>query len=49
MMKQQRLDPGWAWTEKLDITGGVRIGDTVYTSATVAFDRDGNVVGEGDV
>ena len=47
-MKQQRIDPGWAWTRKLNISAGVKIGDTIYTSGTVAFDKDGNVVGEGD-
>ncbi len=46
-MKQQRVDPGWTWTKKLNISAGVRLGDTVYTSGTVAFDSDGNIVGEG--
>ena len=45
-MKQQRLDPGWAWTKKFNLSAGVKIGDTVYTSGLVAFDSDGNVVGE---
>ena len=45
-MKQQRLDPGWAWTKKLNISAGVKIGDTIYTSGLVAFDSDGNIVGE---
>ena len=45
-MKQQRLDPGWAWTKKLNISAGVKIGETIYTSGLVAFDSDGNVVGE---
>jgi 2-iminobutanoate/2-iminopropanoate deaminase len=45
-MKQQRLDPGWAWTKKLNLSAGVKIGDTIYTSGLVAFDSDGNVVGE---
>jgi 2-iminobutanoate/2-iminopropanoate deaminase len=45
-MKQQRLDPGWAWTEKFNLSAGVKIGDTIYTSGLVAFDSDGNVVGE---
>lgn len=46
-MKQQRIDPGWAWTRKFNISAGVKLGDTVYTSGTVAFDSDSNVVGEG--
>lgn len=45
-MKQQRLDPGWAWTKKFNLSAGVKIGDTIYTSGLVAFDSDGNVVGE---
>lgn len=48
-MKQQRIDPGWAWTKRLNISAGVKVGDTIYTSGTVAFDSDGTVVGEGDV
>jgi enamine deaminase RidA (YjgF/YER057c/UK114 family) len=49
IMKQERVDPGWAWTRKLNISAGVKLGDTVYTSGTVAFDSEGNVIGEGDV
>lgn len=45
-MKQQRLDPGWAWTKKFNLSAGVKIGDTIYTSGLVAFDSDGNVVGD---
>ena len=48
-MKQERVDPGWAWTKKLNIAAGVKIGDTVYLSGTVAFDSDGNVVVAGSV
>ncbi len=45
-MKQQRLDPGWAWTKKFNLSAGVKVGDTIYTSGLVAFDSYGNVVGE---
>jgi enamine deaminase RidA (YjgF/YER057c/UK114 family) len=45
-MKQQRLDPGWAWTRKFNLSAGVKIGDTVYTSGLVAFDSDGAVIGQ---
>ena len=48
-MKQQRIDPGWDWARKLNISAGVKIGDTVYLSGTVAFDHAGNVIGAGDV
>ena len=47
-MKQQRIDPGWAWAKKLNISPGVKIGDTVIVSGTVAFDGEGAVVGQGD-
>ena len=46
MQKQERLDPGWAWTKKYNIGAGVKVGDTVYTSGLVALDSDGNVIGE---
>ena len=45
-MKQQPLDPGWAWTKKFNHSAGVKLGKTIYTSGLVAFDSDGNVVGE---
>ena len=46
MQKQERLDPGWAWTKKYNIGSGVKVGDTIYTSGLVALDGDGNVIGE---
>ena len=49
VMKQERVDPGWAWTAKLNISAGVKVGDTVYLSGIVALDSEGNVIGEGDV
>jgi len=48
-MKQQRVDPGWAWTKKLNISAGVKVGDTVMLSGMVALDSAGTIVGEGDV
>lgn len=48
-MKLQRIDPGWAWAQKLNIAAGVKVGDTIYLSGTVAFDRDGNIIGDGDM
>lgn len=48
-MKQERVDPGWAWTRKLNISAGVKLGETVILSGTVALDSEGNVVGQGDV
>ena len=48
-MKQERVDPGWAWTKKLNLSAGVKLGETVILSGTVALDSDGNVVGHGDI
>ena len=48
-MKQECVDPGWAWTKRLNISAGVKLGETVILSGTVALDSEGNVVGEGDV
>ncbi len=44
-MKQERVEPGWTWTKRLNISAGVKVGDTVHLSGTVAFDSEGNVVG----
>ena len=44
--KQERLDPGWAWTKKYNIGAGVKVGNTIYASGLVALDGDGNVIGE---
>ena len=48
-MKRERIDPGWAWAKKLNISAGIKVGDTIYLSGIVAFDSDGNVIGEGDM
>ena len=48
-MKQQRVDPGWSWTRKYNISAGVKIGDTVHLSGNVAFNHSGEIVGTGDV
>jgi enamine deaminase RidA (YjgF/YER057c/UK114 family) len=45
-MKQERLDPGWAWTKKFNLVAGIKVGDTVYTSGLVSLDSDGNVIGD---
>ena len=46
MQKQERLDPGWAWTKKYNIGAGVKVGHTIYASGLVALDSEGNVIGE---
>ena len=49
LMNQVRIDPGWAWTKKLNMSPGVKVGGTVYLVGAVAFDSDGNVVGGDDI
>lgn len=48
-MQRELVDPNWNWTKKYNISAGVKLGDTVYLSGSAALDRDGNVVGEGDL
>ena len=48
-MKQERVDPGWSWTKKYNISAGVKLGDTIHLSGNVAFDDAGEVIGVGDV
>lgn len=48
-MKQQRLDPGWAWTKKINISAGAKLGDTVYLSGICSLDDAGSVVAKDDV
>ena len=48
-MKRERIDPGWAWLKKFNIAAGEKIGDTIWLSGAVAFDAEGNIVGEGDL
>jgi 2-iminobutanoate/2-iminopropanoate deaminase len=49
MTKRIELNPGWAWPEKIRVTPGVQVGDTVYTSGQVALSADGDIIGVGDV
>ncbi|HUT49863.1 MAG TPA: RidA family protein [Alphaproteobacteria bacterium] len=48
-MKRERIDPGWAWLKKFNISAGEKIGDTIWLSGAVAFDEEGNVVGGDDL
>ena len=48
-MERMELSPAWPWAIKFRISQGVQVGNTVYTSGQVAFDPEGNVVGENDM
>ncbi len=45
MAKRIEVNPDWPWAEKFGFHLGIRVGNTVYVSGTVAWDRDGNIVG----
>ena len=49
MPERIELNPEWPWAQGYRISQGVRVGSTVYVSGQVAFDPQGNVVGEGDM
>jgi len=46
---RQNFRPDWPSARRVRISQAVRIGDLVYTSGQVAYDRDGNIVGRGDM
>ena len=45
MAKRIEVNPDWPWAEKFGFHLGIRVENTVYVSGTVAWDRDGNIVG----
>jgi len=49
MPKREEINPKWPWAEKFPFNLGIKVGDTVYVSGTVAWDADGNIVGPGDM
>ncbi|MFP6745612.1 MAG: RidA family protein [Alphaproteobacteria bacterium] len=49
MTKRIELNPGWPWIEKIRVTPGIQVGETVYTSGQVALSADGEIIGPGDV
>src|ERR1700740_1811059 len=46
--RRRSVDPGWTWDDRLPLAQGKQIGNTIYVSGQVAYDPDGNLVGEGD-
>ncbi len=49
MGKHTVLEPDWPWIRKFGFAAGIKSGDIIHTCGLVAFDPDGNVVGEGDI
>ncbi len=48
-MTRKQITPDWPSAGRARIAQAVRAGDFVYTSGQVAYDRNGNVVGKGDM
>ena len=49
MAKRIEVNPDWPWAEKFGFHLGIRVENTVYVSGTVAWDRDGNIVGQDNM
>ena len=49
MAKRIEVNPDWPWAEKFGFHLGIRVENTVYVSGTVAWDRDGNLVGQDNM
>ncbi|MFT5349804.1 MAG: 2-iminobutanoate/2-iminopropanoate deaminase [Planctomycetota bacterium] len=49
MSNMTEIDPGWTWDADFPLSQGLRIGNFVFLSGQVAFDSEGNVVGEGNL
>ena len=49
MAKRIEVNPDWPWAEKYGFHLGIRVENTVYVSGTVAWDRDGNIVGQDNM
>lgn len=45
----QVVDPGWAWDDKLPLAQAKQIDNMIYVSGQVAFNRDGKLVGKGNI
>ena len=49
MSERIELNPDWQWAKDFRIAQGVQVGNTIYVSGQVGFDREGNIVGEEDM
>jgi 2-iminobutanoate/2-iminopropanoate deaminase len=46
---RRTIDPGWTWDDRLPLAQGRQVGNTIYVSGQIAYDSNGNLVGEGDI
>ena len=49
MATRQIIDPGWAWDDAYGYAQCVRVGDTLHLAGQMPVDRDGALVGAGDI
>ena len=49
MSARRKIDPGWTWDDRFNLSQGIQIGDSIYVSGQIAIDPEGNVVGKGDM
>ena len=41
--------PATGWSERITFSPGVKVGNMLFISGMTASDRDGNIIGEGDI
>ncbi len=46
---RRSIDPGWTWDDRLPLSQARQVGNTIYVSGQIAYDANGNLVGEGDM
>ena len=49
MSARRKIDPGWKWDDRFNLSQGIQIGDSIYVSGQISIDPEGNVVGKGDM
>jgi 2-iminobutanoate/2-iminopropanoate deaminase len=45
----KQLEPQFSWDDNTPLTQGVQVGNLIYLSGQVALDKQGNIVGKGDL
>jgi reactive intermediate/imine deaminase len=49
MQARKVIDPGWAWDDQVPLAQAQQQGNTIYVSGQIAYNADGQLVGEGDM
>jgi reactive intermediate/imine deaminase len=48
-LERKKIDPGWPWDDRLPLAQAQQIGNAIYVSGQVAYNAEGQLVGEGDI